>query len=79
MLEDDTVLNATEAAAFLGLALSTLAKLRCLGGGPRFLKLGRKVCYHRSALKAYLDARGADNTSQASLSLPRRLTDPLGN
>lgn len=75
--DNDPVLNATAAANFLGLAVSTLAKLRCIGGGPRFLKLGRKVGYRRSDLSAYLDARLADNTSQATLSLPRRLTDPL--
>jgi hypothetical protein len=77
--ENAPLLNTTYAAAILGLSPSTLSKLRCFGGGPPFLKLGRKVCYRPSDLVAWLSARRVDNTSQAILSLPRRLTDPLRN
>ena len=39
----DTPLDPTRAANFTGLAVATLAKLRCKGGGPAYLKLGRQV------------------------------------
>src|SRR5262249_55211344 len=39
----DTPLDTAAAANFTGLAVSTLAKLRCKGGSPAYLKLGRKV------------------------------------
>lgn len=29
---------------------STLAKMRCLGGGPKFVKFGRSVLYEEPAL-----------------------------
>lgn len=72
----DTNLSAADAAAYIGLAPSTLAKLRCLGGSPQFLKLGRRVLYERSALDDWLQLRRASSTSDAAR-LPRRLTDEL--
>ena len=33
---------------------STLAKLRCLGGGPRFTKVGANVLYSREGLDAWV-------------------------
>ena len=36
-------LSVREAAQYLGLSASTLNKLRVFGGGPTFLKLGRRV------------------------------------
>ena len=38
-------LTTPEAAAYMGLAVSTLNKWRCHGGGPRYSKLGRAVRY----------------------------------
>jgi integrase len=58
-----------------GLAVATLAKLRCLGGGPAYLKLGRKVVYRRADLADWLNARRVTNTAQAALRVPRRLDD----
>jgi hypothetical protein len=40
---DDPVLDAKTAAGFVGVAAATLAKLRCMGGGPIFIKAGRKI------------------------------------
>jgi hypothetical protein len=57
-------LGQSGAAAYLGLASSTLAKLRCRGGGPAFLKLGRRVVYDQHDLDDWLDARRRLNTSQ---------------
>ena len=63
-----------EAARYIGVAVSTLAKMRCWGGGPEFLKLGRKVAYERKPLDDWKSQRRAQNTSDADR-LPRRLTD----
>ena len=68
------ILLPIDAARCVGLAVSTLSKLRCWGGGPEFLKLGRKVVYRRAALDEWLAARVARNTSDAAR-LPARLTE----
>jgi hypothetical protein len=75
-IENDAVFDAVAAASFIGLAVSTLAKLRCTGGGPEYLKLGRKVAYRRSDLVEWGNARRVSNTTEAALSVPRRLSDP---
>jgi hypothetical protein len=71
----DTPLDTVAAAKLIGLAVATLAKLRCLGGGPAYLKLGRKVVYRRADLADWLGARRVANTTQAAIRLPRRLDD----
>jgi hypothetical protein len=76
-LDHDPMFDAAAAAAFTGLAVATLAKLRCVGGGPEFFKLGRKCLYRRGDLTDWLNARRVANTTEAALSVPRRLTDPL--
>jgi hypothetical protein len=73
--DDLAVFDTMAAAAFTGLARATLAKLRCIGGGPEYLKLGRKVVYRRVDLANWLNLRRVANTTQAIISLPRRLTD----
>ena len=57
-----------EAAKYLGLSISTLNKLRCTGGGPAFLKLGRAVRYTPDDLQDWLDSRafGARQKSRPS-------------
>ena len=47
-------LTTKEAALRLRLAESTLKNLRAIGGGPRYLKLGRKVLYPVSELDAFI-------------------------
>jgi predicted DNA-binding transcriptional regulator AlpA len=56
-------LNCDEAAALLKLSPRTLEKLRTLGGGPRFRKLGRRVMYARADLDSWADARVCESTS----------------
>lgn len=51
------VLTTSEAASYLGLAVSTLNKWRCYGEGPQFIKLGRAVRYRRDALERYVETR----------------------
>ncbi len=53
-----------EAAQYLGLSESTLAKLRMRASrndGPRFVKLGRSVIYRRSDLHHWLEKNTVSN------------------
>jgi predicted DNA-binding transcriptional regulator AlpA len=58
------LLRTSGAAAKTGLSVSTLNKLRCSGGGPAFLKLGRAVRYKPVDLKDWLDSRRVISTSE---------------
>jgi excisionase family DNA binding protein len=48
--QDESLLTPQEAAADLRVSKSYLDKLRVYGGGPQFLRLGRKVLYRKSDL-----------------------------
>ncbi|YBV98355.1 helix-turn-helix domain-containing protein [Phyllobacteriaceae bacterium JZ32] len=63
-----------EAATYLGLSKSTLDKLRCFGGGPRYYKLGRAVVYNTADLDAWLAKRCRNETWTAGNDngVPRR-------
>ena len=41
----------------LGVARTTLAKLRCLGGGPPFHRYGRKILYRPDEILEWADQR----------------------
>lgn len=57
-------LRPAEAASFLGLSPSTLAKMRLRGDGPPYSKLGdRIVVYDRNNLEAWVSARKRSSTS----------------
>jgi predicted DNA-binding transcriptional regulator AlpA len=82
MLPDTTncslgIMLPVETSRYTRIALSTLAKLRCWGGGPPYLKLGRKIGYQRTDVDEWLASRRACSTSDADR-LPRRLTDRDG-
>jgi predicted DNA-binding transcriptional regulator AlpA len=79
MTIDNLPLTAAEAAKFVGLAMSTLAKLRLSGNGPVYCKLGRRVVYRREDLKAWLETRVARDTSDADARLPKSLTGQLSS
>lgn len=51
------------AADYTGLSTSTLNKLRVFGGGPPFLKLGRRVVYDPADLDAWMAERRRRSTS----------------
>jgi hypothetical protein len=75
--DDDAMLDVQATERFTGLRAATLAKMRCMGGGPIFVKAGRKVLYRRGDLTAWLNARRVKNTTEATHSVPRRLTDAV--
>jgi hypothetical protein len=52
---DETLLSTREAAAFLGVRPRTLEHWRLVGGGPPFVRVGRRlVRYRLGALRAFL-------------------------
>lgn len=64
--ENSNVLRACDAARFLQLSESTLAKLRLTGNGPRYCKLGRRVAYRRADLESWLESRLTFDTTDAN-------------
>ena len=70
---NDRPMEARAASAYLAeqgfpLAEATLAKYRTIGGGPAFLRYGRRILYRPSALNDWLAARVRElhNTSEAA-------------
>ena len=55
-------IRVAEAANYIGLSVSTLNKLRCFGGGPAYLKLGRCVFYSITDLDAWVAERRRTTT-----------------
>jgi len=56
-------LDSAEAAQYLGISASTLSKRRVFGGGPKYLKLGRRVVYDIRDLDTWLAAHRRVSTS----------------
>ena len=64
MTDPPRKLRAPDAARFLGLSTSTLAKMRVRGDGPVFAKAGsRVVVYDLDDLNAWLNAHRRRSTS----------------
>ncbi len=61
----EEALDTSAAARFVGLSPSYLCKLRVLGIGPEFHKLGRRCIYRRSALEAYLASHRRTSTAES--------------
>ena len=59
----NALMTVQQAADYLGLAVSTLNKWRCLGGGPVFLKMGRAVRYRQKNLDSYMETAERQSTS----------------
>ena len=57
-------LSTDDAAVYIGLGRQTLAKLRVYGGGPRFMKLGRRVVYDSRDLDSWMESRKRSSTSE---------------
>jgi excisionase family DNA binding protein len=59
----ETLLNEEQAARRLNVAVKTLQKWRVVGGGPRFVKLGRCVRYSAADLEEFITARTVPHTA----------------
>jgi predicted DNA-binding transcriptional regulator AlpA len=57
-------LSTYEAAEYLGLGKSTLDKLRVTGGGPIFIKVGKRIVYDPADLDSWFDRHKRSSTSQ---------------
>ena len=64
VLTDEHLFTAREAADFLRLSLSWLAKARMRGDGPPYVKLGRSIRYREGALVQWLKSRARLSTSE---------------
>jgi predicted DNA-binding transcriptional regulator AlpA len=54
---NDALLEPNEAAAFLKISLSWLAKARATNEGPPFIRIGRCVRYSKAALLRWLKSQ----------------------
>lgn len=59
------MLRTPEAAEYCGSSASTFEKLRLYGGGPRFVKFGRRVVYDPADLDAWLAKNRRNSTSDS--------------
>ena len=55
-----------DAANYVGLSSSTLAKLRLAGDGPQYIKIGKSVVYDPVDLDAWLASKRRYSTSVAA-------------
>ena len=58
-------LSVKAAAAYVPVAKGTLDRLRLSGGGPRFIKIGKKVLYDLADLDAWIEDHKQANTADA--------------
>jgi len=65
-MNTDEYFRPSEAAAYLKSSTSTLAKLRCAGGGPFYVRLGRAVRYKKSDLEDFLAKSRARSTTEGA-------------
>jgi predicted DNA-binding transcriptional regulator AlpA len=59
-------MDTAEAATYTGLTSSTLTKKRVFGGGPKYIKAGKRVIYDRSDLDAWMASLKRASTSENS-------------
>ena len=60
-------LKPKEASAYTKISSSTLAKLRCYGGGPRYCKVGRAVLYRKDDLDVFMASAVIASTFEKSM------------
>lgn len=60
------LLSPPELAEKLQISKKTLAKWRCNGRGPRFVRLGHAIRYRTRDVSDWLDAKSSWNTAEAS-------------
>lgn len=74
MADAVNILNNSEAAAMIGVTPATLRYWRCVGRGPKFVKLGAAkqagVAYLESDILEWRNARTFASTSDATVSHP---------
>jgi excisionase family DNA binding protein len=61
---DNRYISTDVAAKYCGVSARWLEKLRVVGGGPRYAKVGRRVLYRRQDLDAWITAGARGSTSE---------------
>jgi excisionase family DNA binding protein len=59
----DPLLTVEEVAKLLRVSVSCLNKWRIIGVGPHFVRIGKRVRYHRAAVAAYIAQQTRVSTS----------------
>lgn len=63
-IEKDRVYTDLQAGQILNKSVTTLARWRIQGSGPRFVKIGRSVGYRGAAILAYIEDSERQSTAQ---------------
>ncbi|MGC6472325.1 MAG: helix-turn-helix transcriptional regulator [Parvibaculales bacterium] len=63
---EDVLLTSKIVARRIDMSEPSLARMRCDGTGPTYLKLGRSVKYRWSDVEAWLQSQQRQSTSQDS-------------
>jgi hypothetical protein len=61
-------LDTADAANYLSLGKSTLEKFRIIGGGPAFIKIGKRVVYDPADLDAWVSTHKRTSISESTAS-----------
>jgi hypothetical protein len=59
----DEMLPPAEVAKIFHTTEASLAQMRYRGHGPKFIKVGARILYRRSDIRAYLDANTVQSTA----------------
>ncbi len=65
-LRDVVLLTEREVASMFRVSVRTLQNWRVTGGGPEFVKLGSRVVYRTTSIRAFLNERQRRSTSEAT-------------
>lgn len=57
VVEKHRRLRVPEAAAYLGISMDKLYRMRARGGGPRYIKIGQQILYDTRELDAWMTSR----------------------
>lgn len=63
---ENALLSSKTVAKRIDMSEPSLARMRCEGTGPAYLKLGRSVKYRWSDVEAWLQSQQRQSTSQGS-------------
>lgn len=59
------LLRQRQAASLIALSTRTLERLRCIGGGPKFVRLScGRIAYREEDLASWVEARIVSSTSE---------------
>lgn len=61
-----TLMKQPAAAEYLGVSHSFLEKRRVYGGGPKFVRIGRRVAYRKADLDEWIASHVVGSTSESA-------------